>query len=82
MLKMELDLYLDNIDIIVKAFKIFIGLKIGTFIVGIGAQFASINYIIQSATAAMYGLNVAVRANLIGLLVTGIQIAVSSCSSF
>jgi len=72
----------DNIDIIVKSFKIFIGLKLANFIIGIGAQFAQLTILIKASTAAMYGFNVAVRANLIGLLVTGIQIAVIAVVAF
>lgn len=66
-----------NIDGIVIAFKIFIGLKIGTFIGGIASQFLLLAANIQKTTFTMHGLNIAIRANPIGLLVTAIQIAVT-----
>ena len=72
----------DNIDIIVKSFKIFIGLKLANFIIGIGAQFAQLTILIKASTAAMYGFNVAVRANLIGLIITSIQVAVVAVIAF
>jgi len=67
-----------NIDEIVIAFKIFIGLKLGTFIAGIAAQFILLASKIKIATFTMHGLNLAIRANPIGLLVTAIQIAVTA----
>jgi|13_taG_2_1085334.scaffolds.fasta_scaffold01320_13 hypothetical protein len=67
-----------NIDEIVIAFKIFIGLKLGTFIAGIAAQFILLARKIKIATFTMHGLNLAIRANPIGLLVTAIQIAVTA----
>jgi hypothetical protein len=66
-----------NIDSITTAFKIFIGLKLGTFIAGIAAQFILLAANIKKATFTMHGLNIAIRANPIGLLVTAIQIAVT-----
>ena len=66
-----------NIDSITTAFKIFIGLKLGTFIAGIAAQFILLAANIKKATFSMHALNLAVRANPIGLLVTAIQIAVT-----
>jgi len=71
-----------NIDNITTAFKIFIGLKLGAFIAGIAAQFVQLAIVVKSATAGMYAFNVAVRANLIGILVTGIQIAVVAVIAF
>ena len=66
-----------NIDSITTAFKIFIGLKLGTFIAGIAAQFILLAVNIKKTTFTMHGLNIAIRANPIGLLVTAIQIAVT-----
>ena len=66
-----------NIDSITTAFKIFIGLKLGTFIAGIAAQFILLAANIKKATFSMHALNLAVRANPVGLLVTAIQIAVT-----
>ena len=66
-----------NIDGITTAFKIFIGLKLGTFIAGIAAQFILLAANIKKATFTMHGLNIAIRANPIGLLVTAIQVAVT-----
>lgn len=71
-----------NIDNITTAFKIFIGLKLGAFIAGIAAQFVQLAIVVKAATAGMYAFNVAVRANLIGILVTGIQIAVVAVIAF
>ena len=66
-----------NIDGITTAFKIFIGLKLGTFIAGIAAQFILLAGKIKATTFTMHGLNLAMRANPIGLLVTAIQVAVT-----
>ena len=71
-----------NIDTIIKAFKIFIGLKIGTFIGGIAAQFVIMSIGIAKATVSMNALNVAMRANLVGILVTAIQVAVVAVIAF
>ena len=71
-----------NIDNITTAFKIFIGLKLGAFIAGIAAQFVQLAIVVKAATTGMYAFNVAVRANLIGILVTGIQIAVVAVIAF
>ncbi len=71
-----------NIDTIIKAFKIFIGLKIGTFIGGIGAQFVIMSIGIANATVSMKALNVAMRANLVGIIVTAIQVAVVAVIAF
>lgn len=66
-----------NIDEIVIAFKIFIGLKLGTFIAGVTAQFVLLAKQIKITTFTMHGLNLAIRANPIGILVTAIQVAVT-----
>ena len=66
-----------NIDGIVFSFKAFIGLKLGTFIAGIAAQFLLLAANIKKTTFTMHGLNLAIRANPIGLLVTAIQVAVT-----
>ena len=66
-----------NIDNITTAFKIFIGLKLGTFIAGVAAQFVLLASKIKITTFTMHGLNLAMRANPIGLLVTAIQVAVT-----
>lgn len=71
-----------NIDIIIKAFKIFIGLKIGTFIAGIAAQFVIMSIGIAKATVNMKALNVAMRANLVGIIVTAIQVATVAVIAF
>ncbi len=71
-----------NIDIIIKAFKVFIGLKIGTFIAGITSQFILMSIGIAKATASMKALNLAMRANLVGIIVTAIQIAVVAVVAF
>ncbi len=66
-----------NIDEIVIAFKVFIGLKLGTFIAGVAAQFILLAANIKKATVSMHALNLAIRANPIGLIVTAIQVAVT-----
>jgi len=71
-----------NIDTIIKAFKIFIGLKIGTFIAGITSQFILMSIGIAKATVSMKALNLAMRANLVGIIVTAIQIAVVAVIAF
>ena len=65
-----------NMDNLIIAFKIFIGLKIGTFITGIIAQFALLTTAVRGATIGFHALNVAIRANPIGILLTVIQAAV------
>ncbi len=63
-------------DNLITAFKIFIGLKIGTFITGMVAQLALLSTAVKGATISFHALNVAIRANPIGLLLTVIQAAV------
>tara|TARA_R100001463_G_scaffold74157_1_gene128136 strand:- start:1176 stop:3155 length:1980 start_codon:yes stop_codon:yes gene_type:complete len=65
-----------NMDNLITAFKIFIGLKIGTFITGLVAQFALFTTAVRGATISFHALNVAIRANPIGILLTVIQAAV------
>jgi len=71
-----------NIDVIIKAFKIFIGLKLGTFIAGIAAQFIKVSIGIKGATVSMHALNLAMRANIIGIIVTAIQGATIAIIAF
>jgi hypothetical protein len=65
-----------NMDNLITAFKIFIGLKIGAFITGIVAQLAILGTAVKGATISFHALNVAIRANPLGLLLTVIQAAV------
>ena len=65
-----------NMDNLITAFKIFLGLKLGSFITGIVAQFALLTTAVRGATISFHALNVAIRANPIGLLLTVIQAAV------
>lgn len=66
-----------NIDNITTAFKIFIGLKLGTFIGGIAAQFVILARQIKITTFSMHGLNLAMRLNPVGLIITAVQIAIT-----
>ncbi|QLF88457.1 hypothetical protein Kolga_gp11 [Pelagibacter phage Kolga EXVC016S] len=68
---------INNFDEIILVIKIFLGLKIGTFIAGLATQFVLLARQIKITTFTMHGLNVAIRANPIGILVTAIQIAVT-----
>ena len=67
-----------NMNNLIIAFKIFIGLKIGAFIGGIVAQLALMGTVVKGATIGFHALNVAIRANPIGLIITAIQIAVTA----
>ncbi len=71
-----------NIDALVTAFKIFIGLKVATFVAGIGAQFVLLAGFIKKTTFTMHGLNLAMRANVVGIVITAIQIGVVAFIAF
>lgn len=71
-----------NIDLLVTSFKIFIGLKVATIIANIAAQFVLLAVKIKAATFTVHALNLALRANLVGLVITGIQIAVVAFIAF
>ena len=66
-----------NVDEIVTAFKIFIGLKLGAFVGNLAGGFVLLAGKINVATFSMRALNIAMRANLVGLIITAIQIAVT-----
>jgi len=71
-----------NIDTLVTAFKIFIGLKISTFVAGIVSQFILLGTAIKGATVSLAALNVALRANIVGIIITAIQVAVVAFIAF
>jgi len=71
-----------NIDLLVTSFKIFIGLKVATIVANIAAQFVLLAIKIKAATVTVHALNVALRANMVGLVITGIQIAVVAFIAF
>ena len=72
----------DNFDKIVTAFKTFIKIKIIGFVAGLVFQFGMLVVNIRAAGGAMAALNIAMRANALGLLVTGIQIGVVAWMAF
>jgi len=71
-----------NIDTLVLAFKTFIGLKIATFVAGIASQFVLLATTIKGATFTLAALNVALRANIVGIVITSIQVAVVAFIAF
>mgnify|MGYP003631034183 FL=1 len=71
-----------NMNNLILAFKIFIGLKLGAFVGGIVAQFALMVTAVKGATISFHALNIAIRANPIGLIITAIQIAVVAFIAF
>ena len=72
----------NNFDKIVTAFKTFIKIKIIGFIAGLVFQFGMLVVNIRAAGGAMAALNVAMSANALGLLITGIQISVVAWMAF
>jgi len=73
---------IDNFDKIAKAVKAFMVIKIVGFLAGIVAQFILLTIRIRAASSAMVVLNIAMRANILGLIVTGIQLAVIAWIAF
>ena len=71
-----------NIDALVTAFKIFIGLKISTFVAGVASQFILLAANIKGATVSLAALNIALRANIVGIIITAIQVAVVAFIAF
>ena len=71
-----------NIDLLVTAFKIFIGLKVAGIVAGIAAQFVLLTAKIRAATVSVHALNLALRANMVGILITGVQLAVVAFIAF
>ena len=69
-------LVVDNFDKLVIAIKIFLALKVVNFIGGIAAQLLLLASGAKGATGAMAGLNMIIRANPLGVLITVIQGAV------
>ncbi len=67
-----------NVDEIVIAFKIFISLKIATFIGGVGAQLLLLQKAIKATTFTVHGLSTAIRLNPIGFLITVLQVGVTA----
>ena len=71
-----------NITLLTKAFIIFIGLKIATFVAGIVAQFILLGTAIKGATFTLAALNLALRANIVGIVITAVQLAVVAFIAF
>ena len=71
-----------NFDLLTKAFKIMIGLKIASTFVNMGAAIAQSVVGIRAATGAMGVFNAVVRANPIGLVITVLQGAVIAFIAF
>ncbi len=75
-------LIVENFDSLVKAVKIFLALKIVSFIGGIGAQLVIMGTAAKGATGAMAALNISMRANPLGLFITGVQLAAAGIIIF
>ena len=71
-----------NIDALVLAFKVFIGLKISTFVAGVASQFVLLAANIKASTVSLAALNIALRANIVGIIITAIQVAVVAFIAF
>lgn len=71
-----------NIDALVIAFKVFIGLKISTFVAGVASQFILLATNIKGATVSLAALNIALRANIVGIIITSIQLATVAFIAF
>ena len=67
-----------NVDEIVIAFKIFISLKIATFIGGVGAQLLLLQKTIKATTFTVHALSTAIRLNPIGFLITVLQVGATA----
>jgi len=63
----------ENFDLLVRVIKILIGIKIASFFGNFAALLKSMILGVRGATLSFHGLNVAMRANPIGLVVTAIQ---------
>lgn len=72
----------NNFDLLTKVVKGFIGVKVGTFIAGVASQLIIMANAAKIAGGAWTALNIAIRANPIGLAVTAIQIAVTAIFIF
>ena len=75
-------LVIDNFDKLVTAVKSLIALKFAGIIGGIATQFVLLASNIRLAGGAALALNVALRANPIGLIISGLQIAVVAALYF
>ena len=71
-----------NIDLLITGFKIFIGLKVATFVAGIASQFVLMGQAIRTTGISLAALNVALRANIVGIVITAIQIGVVAFIAF
>tara|TARA_R100001443_G_scaffold18202_3_gene28994 strand:+ start:2195 stop:4318 length:2124 start_codon:yes stop_codon:yes gene_type:complete len=71
-----------NIDLLVTGFKVFIGLKVATVVAGIAAQFILMAQAIKTAGISLAALNVALRANIVGIVITTIQVGVVAFIAF
>ena len=71
-----------NFDNLVKAIKIFISLKIVSFVGGIVYQLGLMATAVKASTVSFAALNIAIRANPIGILVTIVQGAVIAWIAF
>ena len=72
----------ENFDNLIKAVKIFIALKVIGFVGGIVSQMALMVSAVRAGTKSFAALNIAIRANPIGILVTVIQVAVIAWIAF
>jgi hypothetical protein len=75
-------LIIENFDNLVKVIKIFLALKVVSFIGGIAAQLVIMGTAAKGATGAMAALNISMRANPLGILITVIQGAVIAWIAF
>ena len=72
----------ENFDNLIKAVKIFIALKVVGFVGGIISQMALMVTAVRAGTLSFAALNIAIRANPIGILITVVQGAVIAWIAF
>mgnify|MGYP001319521256 FL=1 len=73
---------IENFDKITLAVKTFIALKVAGFIGGLISQFILLTTAIKGATFSIATLNIALRANIVGILITGLQVAAIAVIAF
>jgi hypothetical protein len=71
-------LVVDNFDLLVKAIKIFLAVRVLGFIGDMGKAFLLMSANIGKATISMHALGVAFRANPVGIIITALQLGAAA----
>jgi hypothetical protein len=72
----------ENFNKFVTVAKLIIGLKVSGTFINMGIAISQFAIGLKSATAGMNAFNIAMRANLIGVIITGLQVAVGLWFAF